>query len=66
MRRIFALAAAVTVVTCSPPPPSPPPVLERPQEQELTGAAALCEDVTKLRSERGPDGPTVYYCADAP
>lgn len=65
MRRIFALAAAVTVVTCSP-PPSPPPVMERPREQELTGADALCEDITQLRSERGPDGPTVYYCADAP
>jgi hypothetical protein len=63
MRRII-IIAAVTVATCSPPPPSPAPVLEAPAAAEELGPSVLCADPTKLVSERGPDGPTVYYCAD--
>jgi hypothetical protein len=29
---------------------------------ETIGPPALCESVSQLRSERGPDGVTVYWC----
>jgi hypothetical protein len=61
MRRIFIIAA---LSACSPQAESPPPVLEAPAASEELGQSVLCEDPAKLVSESGPDGPTVYYCAD--
>lgn len=72
MRRLFkyivlivVTAAAVgTLYSCDSQPTSPAPVLEAPAAAEELGPSVLCADPAKLVSERGPDGPTVYYCAD--
>jgi hypothetical protein len=42
---------------------TPPPVAEN---IATIGPAALCENVSQLRSERGREGPTVYWCEEAP
>jgi hypothetical protein len=61
MRRILIIAA---LSACTPQAESPAPVLEAPAAAEELGPSVLCADPTKLVSERGPNGPTVYYCAD--
>ena len=74
MRRFYEIALvlsllavvifAAVALTYRPPTTSPAPVLEAPAAAEELGPSVLCADPAKLVSERGPDGPTVYYCAD--
>ena len=59
MRRIFIIAA----LSAGTPPPAPEaPALEAPAAAEELGPYVLCDDSTKLRSEREQDGPRVYFC----
>lgn len=65
MRRILVIAALLSACAPTAAAPAlddtPAPVTD---SIAAIGPRALCEDPTKLRSERGAEGPTVYYCAD--
>jgi hypothetical protein len=63
MRRFLVIAALLSA--CAPPAPTVDLApMQAAESLDPVGPDALCADPTKLVSERGPDGPTVYYCAD--
>lgn len=61
-----AIVAAVALTA----KPRTAPHIDEPSQPVVTnieaiGPAALCDDISQLRSERGPDGVTVHWCERA-